>query len=81
MTDARLHGPIDRGYRQLRLTAGTLSIPLRARSLVVGALTATAILLLGVVALGLGSYPLSPGEVVRILLGGGDALDRTVVFE
>ncbi|EON32095.1 enterobactin ABC transporter permease [Gordonia terrae C-6] len=72
---------IDVGYRRRVIGLGAWSIPVRARSVGVGVGLGLAILVLGVVALGLGAYPLSPFAVVETLLGGGDALDRTVVFE
>ncbi|WP_245907491.1 FecCD family ABC transporter permease [Leucobacter massiliensis] len=54
---------------------------IRPRSVVSGLALLLAVLVLGVVALGLGDYPLTPAEVLRALLGGGDPLDRTVVVE
>ncbi|MFT4397208.1 FecCD family ABC transporter permease [Gordonia lacunae] len=74
-------GLIDVGYRRRVIGIGACAIPVRARSVGVGIGLGLAILVLGVVALGLGTYPLSPRAVVETLLGGGDALDRTVVFE
>lgn len=78
LSDAR---PIEVGYRRRILRAGSFAVPVRIRSLSVGTMLAAAVALLGVVALGLGTYPLSPEEVVRVLFGGGEPLDRTVVFE
>ena len=51
------------------------------RSAIVAATLAVGIVGLGVVALGLGSYPLSPDAVIRVLAGGGSSLDHTVVFQ
>ncbi|VXC28501.1 FecCD family ABC transporter permease [Pseudoclavibacter sp. 8L] len=79
-TEDRLE-PVDLGYRQLRLGAGPIAVTVRLRSAIVGAAAAAAVLVLGILGLGLGTYPLSPDAVVRALLGGGDALDRTVVYE
>ncbi|MGF0119993.1 MULTISPECIES: FecCD family ABC transporter permease [unclassified Pseudoclavibacter] len=81
MSTTRIPNRVDVGYRQLLLTAGPLAMPLRVRTLIVSVIAAAAILILGILALGLGTYPLTPNAVVRALLGGGDALDRTVVFE
>ncbi len=69
------------GSRRLVLRAGPFSALIRARSLAVGVATASAALALGVLSLGLGTYTLAPGDVVGVLLGGGGALDRTVVLE
>ncbi|MET0819825.1 MAG: iron chelate uptake ABC transporter family permease subunit [Aeromicrobium sp.] len=73
--------PIDVGYRSFGLRAGPYAVSVRRRSLVVGVAFVAVTLALGVTALGLGAYPLSPDAVVRALLGGGTELDRTVVFE
>lgn len=72
---------VDVGYRRQLLRAGGLTVPVRMRSLSVAAVFALVILMLGIAALGLGTYPLAPDAVVRTLMGGGGALDRTVVFE
>jgi iron complex transport system permease protein len=72
---------IDPGYRRLVVRSGSCSVLVRTRSLTVGAVLVVLILVLGILALGLGTYPLSPSSVIRTLLGGGEALDRTVVFE
>lgn len=56
-------------------------MPVRRRSIVVAAVAAAAIAALAVAALGLGTYPLSPDAVISTLVGGGSALDRTVVYE
>ncbi|MET4166336.1 MULTISPECIES: FecCD family ABC transporter permease [Gordonia] len=74
-------GLIDVGYRRRVIGVGPYAVPVRARSVAVGVGLGLAVVVLGVVALGLGTYPLSPLAVVETLLGGGDALDRTVVFE
>ncbi|MGJ9424886.1 FecCD family ABC transporter permease [Nesterenkonia halotolerans] len=71
----------DRGYPHLMLRAGPLSMPVRVRSLAVGLAFSTVILLLGILSLGLGTYQLSPVEVLQVFLDGGDALDRTVVLQ
>ncbi|MFC5677872.1 FecCD family ABC transporter permease [Aeromicrobium endophyticum] len=73
--------PIDVGYRSSVLRAGPFVVSLRRRSLVVATVFVAVVLTLGVVALGLGTYPLAPDAVVRTLLGGGTELDRIVVFD
>lgn len=60
---------------------GPIRMPVRTRSLVVAAVSIAALIVLLILSLGMGSFPLSPGAVVDILLGGGDDLDRTVVLE
>lgn len=71
----------DVGYRRRLLRAGPFTIPLRTRSLITAAAFVLAIAILTIAALGLGTYPLAPDAVLSALLGGGEALDRTVVFE
>jgi iron complex transport system permease protein len=73
--------PVDVGYRRMTVRVGGSTISLRARSVLVGVLLVLAIGVLGVLALGLGTYPLSPSAVLRVLLGGGEGLDRTVVMQ
>lgn len=73
--------PLDVGYRRIVLRAGRLCVPLRVRSLVVGASAVAVLAVLGVLALGQGTFPLSPQNVIEVLRGGGDALSRTVVLE
>ncbi|MBZ4486702.1 iron chelate uptake ABC transporter family permease subunit [Microbacterium sp. cx-55] len=69
------------GYRRVLLRIGPLRMPVRARSIVVGLAAVAALCVLGVLALGLGTYPLTPPEVIRALTGGGGAMDRTVVLD
>lgn len=71
---------LDVGYRRVTLRAAGRSVPIRARSVLVGVLLAAVLVVLAVLALGLGSYPLSPGAVLRVLGGGGEGIDRTVVL-
>ncbi|AXK44185.1 FecCD family ABC transporter permease [Brachybacterium saurashtrense] len=72
---------LDVGYRRLVLPVGRGVLAARARSLAVAAACGLLLLVLGVAALGLGTYPLTPTAVVETLLGGGGALDRTVVLQ
>lgn len=69
------------GHGRLMLRLGPATLPLRTRSIVTGIGVLVVILILGVLSLGLGTYPVSPDGVVRTLLGGGDAMDRTVVID
>jgi iron complex transport system permease protein len=55
----------------LRTPGGSVSARVALRPIVVGAVLALVTLALAVVAIGLGDYPVSPGEVVDTLLGGG----------
>lgn len=68
-----------RGHLLLR--AGGLSLPLRRRSLLVAAALALVAAGLSVLSLGLGTYTLTPEQVVRALLGHAEGLDRTVVLQ
>lgn len=69
------------GYRRLTLRVGSLSLPVRARSVTVGLVFTVTILLLGILSLGLGTYQLSPAQVLQTFLQGGESLDRTVVLQ
>jgi len=71
----------DVGYRRRILRLGPLRMPVRQRSILTGVAAVGALVVLAVLALGLGTYPLTPPQVVQTLLGGGDAMDRTVVVE
>lgn len=71
----------DIGYRRHLLRWGRWSVALRTRSIVVAVLLVLVIVALGIAALGLGTYPLTPAEVIQVLAGDGEALDRAVVFE
>lgn len=73
--------PLPIGYRRFLLRAGSCSVPVRARSLTIAALFLLAVIVLAIASLGLGTYRIGPGEVIRILLGGGEGLSRTVVME
>ena len=73
--------PLDVGYRRIVLRIGPLHLPVRWRSVLVSLAITVAVLLLAVLSLGLGTYTVSPGGVLRVLLGGGDVMDRTVVLE
>ena len=60
---------------------GSLSVVWRARMVIVCALIVVATAVLLSISLGRGDYPLSPLQVVEVLLGGGERLDRFIVFE
>lgn len=64
----------------LRVPAG-MSVRFRMRTLAVSAGCALLACATSVVAIGSGDYPMSPGEVVRTLLGGGTTADEFVVTE
>ena len=67
--------------RVVRLRGGRVSARVRGRALAgVGSLVAVA-LLCAIASLGVGDVPISPGEVVSALLGGGDAGTAFVVRE
>ena len=81
MSERAAHGAIDfgRATRTVRSRRFSARVPVRIVA-VSGGLVALAVVL-GVVALGVGDYPLSPTEVVRAVTGGGEPFDRTVVLE
>ena len=60
---------------------GSLSVVWRARMVIVCALIVVATAVLLSISLGRGDYPLSPLQVVEVLLGGGERLDRFIVFD
>jgi len=66
---------VDVGYRRVMLGA----LPVRTRSIVAGAAVLAGVVVLSVLSLGWGTYPVAPDAVIRTLLGAGDALDTTVV--
>lgn len=72
---------IEVGYRRTVLRSGPLTMPIRTRSVAVGTVVGLVVVILGVLSLGLGTYTLTPGEVMAVFLGGGEGLDRTVVME
>ncbi|GAB3597570.1 FecCD family ABC transporter permease [Microbacterium tumbae] len=81
MTASSAPRALDVGYRRFLLRLGPLVVPLRWRSALAGLAAVAVILVLAVLSLGLGTYAVSPESVVRVLGGGGDAMDRTVVLE
>lgn len=81
MTTALDPPPVDVGYRHHLLRAGPIRAHVRTRSLVVGIALILAIGASAIAALALGKYTLDPAAVLDTLLGGGSALDRTVVME
>lgn len=60
---------------------GSVSVVWRARMVIVCALIVVATAVLLSISLGRGDYPLSPLQVVKVLLGGGERLDRFIVFD
>jgi len=81
VSSSRLGTLADVGYRRRIVRLGPLRVPVRRRSIVAGLVAVVALGVLGVLALGLGTYPLTPQQVVQVLFGGGDAMDRTVVID
>ncbi|MFI2103940.1 FecCD family ABC transporter permease [Isoptericola sp. NPDC019693] len=63
---------LDHGYRTLVVRRGRVSGLVGVRSAVVCALLVALVLALGIVALGIGTYQLSPAQVVGALLGTDD---------
>lgn len=68
---------INFGYATLRVAGQRFSL----RSAVVNLVLAVLAVTLVVLAMGLGEFPVQPGEVVEVLLGGGDDFTRLVVLE
>ncbi|WP_329496018.1 FecCD family ABC transporter permease [Kitasatospora herbaricolor] len=64
--------------RALRL-AGGRSVLLRLRAVAVGAACALLALVVGVLALGSGDYPIAPADVLRTLTGGGSPAEDFIV--
>ena len=62
-------------------TAGGYSVTLRPRAVLAGTACAAVALAVGVLAIGSGEYPMAPGDVVRTLVGQGDAADAFIVQE
>ena len=81
MGSSRTGSAPDVGYRRVLLRVGPLRMHVRLRSIAVGLAAVGVLCALGVLSLGLGTYPLAPQEVIRTLLGGGDTMDRTVVID
>ena len=63
---------VDHGYATVVLRRGRVSGLIGVRSIVVCAVVIVVILALSIVALGIGTYQLSPAQVVGALLGTGD---------
>lgn len=74
--------PIDFGYAQHNMRWGnSVAVRIRIRSAAVNILLASAAVLLAVLAIGIGDYPMSPGEVIGALIGQGDARQQMVVID
>ena len=82
-------GPAGRGNSGARTTrrvrpvrtGGGLSLRLDVRAVLVGALLLVVALAAGVALIGSGDYPMTPGEVLGALTGGGDAGQAFIVHE
>lgn len=81
MTPTRTDARLDMGYRRAVIRLGRSTLPVRLRSTLLAMALIITILMLGTLALGLGTYPLAPAQVIDVLIGGGEALDRTIVFD
>lgn len=78
----RAQKSIDFGYAHRTLRGGrVVAVRLNARSIVVGTLLSVIAVVLAVLAIGIGDYPLSPPEVIAALLGQGDDFSQTIVKE
>ncbi|GAA2181347.1 iron chelate uptake ABC transporter family permease subunit [Leucobacter tardus] len=74
------HG-LDVGYRRCTVRVGRAVWSWRLRSVVCGVALVILIAAVAVCSLGFGTYPVAPGTVIEVLRGGGDAMDRTVVWD
>ncbi|WP_163802244.1 FecCD family ABC transporter permease [Mycolicibacterium anyangense] len=73
--------PVDFGRRQAVVRSGRASVRVSWRTVAaVGTMLAVAALV-AVWAVGSGTYPVSPTEVMRVLLGTNTSFDRTVVLQ
>lgn len=70
-----------RSDARVPVRVGPLSARVSPRTVLVSALAVVLTSVVVVLALTAGDYPLSPGEVVAVLLGGGDAGARLVVID
>ncbi|MDF1487101.1 FecCD family ABC transporter permease [Tessaracoccus caeni] len=74
--------PIDFGYAHRVLRWGrAVAMRVRVRTTVVNAVLGGVAVVLAVLAIGIGEYPMSPGEVIGTLLGQGDDRHWMVVVE
>lgn len=62
-------------------TAGGYSLTLRPRAVLAGAVCAAVALVVAVLAIGSGEYPMAPADVLRTLVGQGDPADAFIVNE
>ncbi len=73
---------IDFGYAQKTLRIGKdVALRLRARSIVLNTTLGVIAVLLAVLAVGIGDYPLSPFQVLQALVGQGEDFHRMIVVE
>jgi iron complex transport system permease protein len=63
----------------LRSRGDGLSVRVPLRPVLVGAVLALVVLAMAIVAIGIGDYPVSPGEVVDTLLGGGSRATSFII--
>ncbi|MBE7160942.1 MAG: iron chelate uptake ABC transporter family permease subunit [Williamsia herbipolensis] len=67
--------------RRRVLRVGPVALPVRPRLLVASGVSLALVLVLLVVGLGVGDFPLGPLDVLRILFGGGTRVENVVVFD
>lgn len=65
--------------RVLRLRGGAIALRVERRPFVVGCVLLLLTLAVAIVGVGTGDYPLSPGEVISTLVGGGDSASAFIV--
>lgn len=69
------------GRRQCVLRLGSMSLRASWRSMVVVGTLLAALVVVGVIAIGIGKYTVAPGDVIGVLLGTNTSFDRVVVLE
>ncbi|WP_082305305.1 FecCD family ABC transporter permease [Leucobacter japonicus] len=73
---------VDPGYAYRDLRWGrVLALRVRTRSIVAHSVLFLIAVVLAVLAIGIGDYPLSPAQVVEGLFGGGEEFTRTIIVE
>lgn len=74
--------PVDFGYAHRTVRWGSaVAMRMSARGIVVNAALGAIAVVLAVLAIGIGDYPLSPAQVVAALLGQGERFHATIVAE
>lgn len=76
-----MSGALDFGYRSSSVRAAGISVRLPIRLVLTSAVLALTAVAMAVVAIRFGDYPLTLGQVLDVLGGGGDSFHRIIVLE